>query len=298
MTLLELKDVITVVRTEFLRHKNTALRIGTAMDNIVDFFVDDKLSVSEQILEPEQQAQVRTNIKAPKFDTLTIADFAELDAVNIEDGYYKVISSTESEIDGFLLIGIKYVDEVVYSVMQIFISNTEVKGRNIVIATPQTYPLWEDIGGGGGGESDYEPTANKQDSLATDGTGVKFPTIDAVNAGLAEKIDTAITATASAMGDETYALELNKQTVLTGTLPNGVNSTFTLPSPVSGKVNESVVHFASNATAAPTLVYSGFTPVWLGGTAISMVISKNYTIVFEQIYNGSAWIVKASWGEY
>lgn len=96
----------------------------------------------------------------------------------------------------------------------------------------------------------------------------------------------------------TYALSNNKQTVITGVLPSGANSTFMLPTPVSGQVNESIVHFATNATAAPTLVYSGFTPLWLSGTAISMKISKNYTVVFEQIYNGTAWIVKASWGEY
>ena len=32
-----------------------------------------------------------------------------------------------------------------------------------------------------------EPAANKQDSLAVDGHGIKFPTVDAVNSGLATK---------------------------------------------------------------------------------------------------------------
>lgn len=96
----------------------------------------------------------------------------------------------------------------------------------------------------------------------------------------------------------TYALELNKQVSITGTLPNGVSSTLTLPSPTIANENESVVHFASNATAAPTLVYSGFTPIWGGGKPLAMVASKRYTIVFEQIYNGTAWVVLSNWREY
>jgi hypothetical protein len=42
-------------------------------------------------------------------------------------------------------------------------------------------PLGSDLSG-------KENSANKQNSLAVDGTGVKFPTVDAVNAGLATKI--------------------------------------------------------------------------------------------------------------
>lgn len=96
----------------------------------------------------------------------------------------------------------------------------------------------------------------------------------------------------------TYPLEPNKQVSIMGTLPNGVSSTLTLPTPTSAKENESVVHFASNATATPTLVYSGFTPIWGGGKALAMVASKRYTIVFEQIYNGTAWVVLSNWREY
>ena len=92
----------------------------------------------------------------------------------------------------------------------------------------------------------------------------------------------------------TYNLTNNKQTVITGTLPNGINSILVLPATISEERNEVILHFKTNAVASPTLVYSGFTPVWLNGSAISMKINKQYTIVFEQI-NG---IVKTSWGEY
>jgi hypothetical protein len=38
--------------------------------------------------------------------------------------------------------------------------------------------------------SDVEIQSNKQDSLAVDGTGTKYPTVDAVNAGLSSLTNT------------------------------------------------------------------------------------------------------------
>ena len=61
----------------------------------------------------------------------------------------------------------------------------------------------------------------------------------------------------------TYNLTNNKQTVITGTLPNGINSILVLPATISEERNEVILHFKTNAVAAPTLVYSGFTPVWV-----------------------------------
>ena len=99
-------------------------------------------------------------------------------------------------------------------------------------------------------------------------------------------------------GVATYALVLNQATNILNALPSGVNSTITIPSPVAGKENESVVHFSTGATA-PTIVYSGFTPIWLNSMALAMKINKKYTIVFEQVRTATGtWIVKASWGEY
>lgn len=106
--------------------------------------------------------------------------------------------------------------------------------------------------------------------------------------------DNSIIQIPASAGAATYNLTNNKQTLITGVLPNGVNSTLTLPAVIAGDRNEVVLHFKTNATAAPTLVYSGFTPTWLNGIAISMKVNKQYTIVFEQI-NG---IVKTSWGEF
>lgn len=109
-----------------------------------------------------------------------------------------------------------------------------------------------------------------------------------------QHVDERINEVSAKVGAASYTLLNRRQNLITGTLPNGVNSTLVLPTIISGERNEVILHFKTNAVAPPTLVYSGFTPVWLNGNAISMKINKQYTIVFEQI-NG---IVKTSWGEY
>ena len=109
-----------------------------------------------------------------------------------------------------------------------------------------------------------------------------------------QHVDERINEIPASAGGATYTLLNRRQNLITGTLPNGVNSTLILPALVAGERNEVILHFKTNAVASPTLVYSGFTPVWLNGRAISIKVNKQYTIVFEQI-NG---IVKTSFGEY
>lgn len=109
-----------------------------------------------------------------------------------------------------------------------------------------------------------------------------------------QHIDERINEIPAKVGAASYTLLNRRQNLITGTLPNGVNSTLVIPALIAGERNEVILHFKTNATAAPTLVYLGFTPVWLNGNAISMKINKQYTIVFEQV-NG---VIKTSWGEY
>lgn len=93
-------------------------------------------------------------------------------------------------------------------------------------------------------------------------------------------------------GAETYALTQNIPTVIQGALPSGVNSTFTLPSPTENQ-GECRVYFNTGATV-PTLVYSGFTPIWGGGTAPTLVANKGYIMSFEQVQTtNGAWVVYA-----
>ena len=99
-------------------------------------------------------------------------------------------------------------------------------------------------------------------------------------------------------GAYTYPLLSSKENIILNSLPSGVNSTLTIPTPIVGRKNESVLHFTTGS-AMPTLVYSGFTPIWLNGIALSTKINKSYTIVFEQVRIATnTWIVKTSWGEY
>jgi len=96
----------------------------------------------------------------------------------------------------------------------------------------------------------------------------------------------------------TYNIERNKQTGILGNLPAAVTSTFTIPTPISGERNESIVHITTGTTV-PVLSYSGFTPKWLNNRALSPIASKAYTICFEQTeVSTGTWIVKTSYGEY
>lgn len=102
--------------------------------------------------------------------------------------------------------------------------------------------------------------------------------------------------TASA-GAATYTLSRVNQNEIQGNLPSGVASTIVLDNKVVGEDNQYIVHFTTGATA-PTLVYSNFTPMWLGGSAPSLEGNTAYSFVFEYRHNGTSWFVKASYGAY
>lgn len=97
--------------------------------------------------------------------------------------------------------------------------------------------------------------------------------------------------TASA-GAATYALTQNIPTVIQGALPSGGNSTFTLP---TATVNQGECRvYITTGTTIPTLVYSGFTPIWGGGAAPTLEANKVYIMSFEQVQTtNGAWQVLA-----
>ena len=138
-----------------------------------------------------------------------------------------------------------------------------------------------------------EPNNNKQIFLSSGVTSHNQLTDKNAETAF-QHVDERINEIPAEVGPASYTLLNRRQNLITGTLPNGVNSTLVIPALIAGERNEVILHFKTNATAAPTLEYSGFTPVWLNGNAISMKVNKQYNIVFEQI-NG---IVKTSWGEY
>ena len=190
-----------------------------------------------------------------------------------ENTYVHVIDGDENykiEADKLTAAGVSktYVDQ------QDTLKVDRVEGSSLIPDTEidklAEYPEFEDL------EFSHENLTNKNEEAAF------------------RHVDERINGIPASAGVATYTLLSRRQNLITGTLPNGVNSTLILPSIVAGERNEVILHFKTNAVAAPTLVYSGFTPGWLNGSAISMKINKQYTIVFEQI-NG---IVKTSWGEY
>ena len=113
----------------------------------------------------------------------------------------------------------------------------------------------------------------------------------------ADKISTLVNVPAIQVSGS-YTLLNFTQTNIQGTLLNGINVTFNLPTPLFGQTNESVVHFITDSIGVPVLIYNNFIPIWESGKAIELEKNKNYTICFEQINNGSVWIVKATWGVF
>jgi len=131
--------------------------------------------------------------------------------------------------------------------------------------------------------------ANKQNSLATDGAGAKYPTVDAVNAGLATKLDASaynqhfkgkyLTAAAmraahptASVGDSAQVNEVGATTVVnyswddelgdwvqTGSVSGGAANTDELPEGTSN-LYFTVTRFLANLTYANVIAALGFTP--------------------------------------
>jgi hypothetical protein len=147
---------------------------------------------------------------------------------------------------------------------------------------------------------------NKVDSVAGKGlstndyTTAEQTKLSGIEASADNSKNKAMNILTAGAGATEYVLQRNVQTNILGTLPSGVNSTITLPTPVVGYENESVVHFNTGGVV-PTLVYNGFTPKWQNNGYAGILLNANshFTIVFEQVrINTSTWIVKASWGEH
>jgi len=98
--------------------------------------------------------------------------------------------------------------------------------------------------------SGKENTSNKQNSLAVDGTGVKFPTVDAVNSGLNLKVD-------KVAGK---SLILDTEITRLGTLANYTHPTNHPPSIITQDVSNRFVTDAEKATWNAKQNDLGFTP--------------------------------------
>jgi hypothetical protein len=147
-----------------------------------------------------------------------------------------------------------------------------------------------------------EAVANKQNSLATDGTGEKYPTVDAVNAGLDGKVDDAQVLTNVPAG-----------AVFTDTIYNDADvlkdaDALTAVTPTNKLVTESDIASSSGATATHTQSVAATTWNFAHGTGnpypvitvwndlgkvivpqdITMVDASNLTITFNVAVAGIA----------
>ena len=78
----------------------------------------------------------------------------------------------------------------------------------------------------------------------------------------------------------TLTLKNSTETVLDGALTTSNVFTVALPTPVSGKVNESILIFKIGATSPTITQPTGI--VWRGATP-TLAINTNWTIVYEQV---------------
>lgn len=147
-----------------------------------------------------------------------------------------------------------------------------------------------------------ENVSNKKTTLTDSDTD--YPTTKAVNTALSGKantththddryyteseVNTLLAAKNGAYNAEkvtspttgTLTLKNSTETVLDGALTTSNVFTVALPTPVSGKVNESVLIFKIGATLPTITQPSGI--VWRGSTP-TLAINTNWTIVYEQI---------------
>jgi len=69
---------------------------------------------------------------------LTVTAFTDLDRIDLADGIYNVDGSST----GILFVAKSYIENVLDSVLQVYIDSGFIKVRRISIVTPQTYAEW------------------------------------------------------------------------------------------------------------------------------------------------------------
>ena len=89
----------------------------------------------------------------------------------------------------------------------------------------------------------------------------------------------------------TLTLKLATETVITNTLTSSNSISISLPSPTSGRVNESILIFKIGASLPTITQPSG---IVYRISPPSLVINSTWTFVYEQVWNGSSWEIYCS----
>ncbi|CAB5224106.1 hypothetical protein UFOVP388_49 [uncultured Caudovirales phage] len=156
--------------------------------------------------------------------------------------------------------------------------------------------------------SGLELQANKQNSLAVDGTGVKYPTVDAVNSGLSSvntnsiRRDTVKLATAINKGQAVYVSSANGTNIIVSKASNTSEATSSKTIGLletTGAIN-AIVNVVTDGllTGLDTSTATIGDPVWLGvsGDLIYGLINKPYAPA-HLVYIGVVTRVNANNGE-
>jgi len=131
-----------------------------------------------------------------------------------------------------------------------------------------------------------ENSANKQNSLTTDGTGVKFPTVDAINAGLATKGNGTVTSVTGVSNETTVASGTTTPVI-------GIASAYTAArdAVANGKVADAIVDGVTTVAPSQNAVFDALAMTWqgLGNTAVNnnMVLGTTTNFNFSIIRNNS-----------
>ena len=86
-------------------------------------------------------------------------------------------------------------------------------------------------------------------------------------------------------------LKLATETVITNTLTSSNSISISLPSPTSGRVNESILIFKIGASI-PTITQPSGIVYRISVPALA--INSTWTFVYEQVWNGSSWEIYCS----
>ena len=86
------------------------------VENLTPPVDNDKVRLTEQILENYQKTQARLNINAAKYDNITIASLEDLDTVELQDGIYNI----DGYFTGILFVNTSVVEN---AILQLFFTS-------------------------------------------------------------------------------------------------------------------------------------------------------------------------------
>ena len=193
MEYINIKKLIDIIRKEYRQHANTKERVANVLDEILKFTYDNYQVKGEYVTNDAllEYLNGKVNTDGSNIEDIEawqlILDFY---SKNESDLRYKSIDYIPSwtEISGkpssfnpsahnHSISDINGLNEQI----DLILTDIDIINEDYVNLQQEVDEVVQALDG-------KEDKANKQDSLTTDGTGTKYPTVDAVNSGLNSKI--------------------------------------------------------------------------------------------------------------